>query len=232
MELPVVWVRIAAVIMWTACGPRPPVIPTTLETGELNPRSPGYTLEQAVARLTDFRDAMCACKEEACTHVVSDDVISWQQALSSASVARGWTFTEVDQAYMDKLTDEMIQCSRALASDRPPRNVKPNHLEARWLAGYSNIVPDGIDKVEISRLRLAKVVTAMRMCIGTDGNVSSLKLMKSSGFPDYDARIEHGMSTWRYLPSLIDGKVAPMCTIVTFTYTQKEAALFETPPTP
>ena len=52
------------------------------------------------------------------------------------------------------------------------------------------------------------------------GNVASVTQLKSTGFAAHDARIIEQMRTWTYRPFLIDGKPAPVCTAVTFIYSQ------------
>jgi len=46
--------------------------------------------------------------------------------------------------------------------------------------------------------------------------------LKSTGFPGYDTTIKHTIeTTWRYAPYLVNGKAIPVCTAVTFIYSQQ-----------
>ena len=67
-----------------------------------------------------------------------------------------------------------------------------------------------------------KLVGAFKLCLATTGSVSSVTMLKSSGFPDYDAKILREMRTvWRYQPYTVDAKAVPVCTAVTFIYASK-----------
>jgi len=103
----------------------------------------------------------------------------------------------------------------------PPPSVAPTQLEGSRISGDKNIVPDNVTKVEIARSVKGKIVTALKFCLSTDGSVSSVSLLKSSGFPAYDAKIQREMRTWRYRPYVVNGKATPVCSAVTYIYSQK-----------
>ena len=47
-------------------------------------------------------------------------------------------------------------------------------------------------------------------------------MLKSSGFPSYDAKIKNKMQNeWKYKPYAVNGRAVPVCTAVTFIYSQK-----------
>ena len=50
---------------------------------------------------------------------------------------------------------------------------------------------------------------------------AELNVIKASGFPAYDQKIQREMRNWKYRPFMINGKAAPVCTAVTFIYQQK-----------
>ena len=58
----------------------------------------------------------------------------------------------------------------------------------------------------------------LQICIADSGAVSSIKQLRSTGYPAYDRRLESGMSAWRYRPLLIDNKAVAACGSVTFIY--------------
>jgi outer membrane biosynthesis protein TonB len=103
----------------------------------------------------------------------------------------------------------------------PPQNVAPTALKANQIAGEQQIIPDDVTKIEIQRSGKAKVVASYKMCINAAGNPQSVTMLKSTGFPAYDAKIKREMDNWRYRPFLINGRAAPVCTAVTFIYSQK-----------
>ncbi|HEU4731233.1 MAG TPA: hypothetical protein VFT22_25240 [Kofleriaceae bacterium] len=104
----------------------------------------------------------------------------------------------------------------------PPQNVAPQALDANRIAGEKNIVPDDVTKTEISRSGKEKIIGSYKLCITAEGNINSVVQLKSTGFPAYDQRITSTIrGEWRYRPFMVNGKAAPVCTAVTFIYTQR-----------
>jgi hypothetical protein len=103
----------------------------------------------------------------------------------------------------------------------PPQNVPPTLLEGSRISGEKMIVPDDVTKTEIQRSGKEKLVGSYKLCIDTSGVPSSVKQLKSTGFAAYDTKIITKMKAWRYKPYTVDGKTVPVCTAVTFVYTQK-----------
>jgi hypothetical protein len=102
----------------------------------------------------------------------------------------------------------------------PASNVSPTVLESRRLTGSKLIEPDDASKQEIAKSGKAKIVAAFKLCVDTRGAVSSVRRLKSSGFLAYDTKLERAMKTWTYAPFKVDGNPAPVCTAITFVYTQ------------
>ena len=102
----------------------------------------------------------------------------------------------------------------------PPSNVPPTLLEGYRIAGTKLIPPDDATKTNITRSGVSKIVGSFKLCVDVTGTVSSVNLLKSTGFSDYDAKLQREMRTWRYRPYEIDGKPVPVCTAVTFIYSQ------------
>ena len=103
----------------------------------------------------------------------------------------------------------------------PPQTVAPTALEASRISGDKNIAPDDVTKTEINRSGKDRLVGSFKLCITVDGAISQVNMIKSTGFPAYDSRISskiHG--EWRYKPFNVNGKAVPVCTAVTFIYTQ------------
>jgi len=102
-----------------------------------------------------------------------------------------------------------------------PKPVAPNMLEAMRIAGNKDISPDDTTKTEIKMSGKDRIVSAQRLCIDASGNVTSVSQARASGFSAYDAKIQREMRLWRYRPVTIDGKAVPVCTVVTFIYSQR-----------
>jgi len=104
----------------------------------------------------------------------------------------------------------------------PPVNVAPTMLEGQRIAGEKLIVPDDVTKTDIQRSGKDKIITSYKLCIDTGGNVTSVSTLKTSGYPPYDQKIHRTIKNeWRYRPYAVNGKVVPVCTAVTFIYSQK-----------
>ena len=102
-----------------------------------------------------------------------------------------------------------------------PQNVAPTALEQQRISGEKNIVPEDVTKTEIQRSGKTKIVGSFKICLNTGGGVQNVQMLKSTGFAAYDQKIQREMRSWRYRPFLINGKAAPVCTAVTFIYSQK-----------
>ena len=103
----------------------------------------------------------------------------------------------------------------------PPQNVAPATLEASRIAGNKNIEPTDVTKTEIQRSGKSKVIGSFKLCLTTEGAISVVSMLKSTGFPPYDQTIMSRMrAEWRYRPFMVNGKAVPVCTAVTFIYSQ------------
>jgi protein TonB len=104
----------------------------------------------------------------------------------------------------------------------PPQNVAPQALDANRVSGEKNIVPDDVTKTEISRSGKDRLIGSYKVCISTEGNIAQVNQLKSTGFTSYDQKIVSTIrGEWRYRPFMVNGKAAPVCTAVTFIYSQK-----------
>jgi protein TonB len=103
----------------------------------------------------------------------------------------------------------------------PPQNVAPATLEASRIAGNKNIEPTDVTKTEIQRSGKSKVIGSFKLCLSLEGVISAVSMLKSTGFPAYDQTIMSRMrAEWRYRPFMVNGKAVPVCTAVTFIYSQ------------
>jgi len=104
----------------------------------------------------------------------------------------------------------------------PPQNVPPTLLEGSRVAGEKMIVPDDNTKTEIQRSGKDKLIGSFKLCLNLSGEVTSVTMLKSTGFPAYDGKIQGKMrGEWKYRPYAVNGKAVPVCTAVTFIYSQK-----------
>ena len=102
----------------------------------------------------------------------------------------------------------------------PPQVVPQQALEAQRVSGDKSISPDDETKQLIRRSGSSRVVATVKMCISAGGTVTSINVIKSSGYPAYDRKIQAKMREWRYRPFQVNGKATPVCSPVTFIYNQ------------
>jgi protein TonB len=103
-----------------------------------------------------------------------------------------------------------------------PQNVPPTLLEGSRIAGEKQIIPDDVTKTEIQRSGKDKIIGSFKLCINAVGEVTSVNMLKSTTFPAYDQKIQGKMrGEWKYRPYAVNGKAVPVCTAVTFIYSQK-----------
>ncbi len=103
-----------------------------------------------------------------------------------------------------------------------PQIVAPTMLEASRIAGTKDIVPEEVTKTDIQRSGKDRVVGSFKLCLSAAGDITSVTQIKSTGFGAYDSKILNTMRTeWKYKPFAVNGKAVPVCTAVTFIYTQK-----------
>lgn len=102
-----------------------------------------------------------------------------------------------------------------------PRAVAATVLEQQRIAGDKRILPDDATALRLARDGTSEVRGMVKLCLDTQGQVRSTDVLRSTGFADYDAKLEREMQTWRYRPYSVDGVAAPVCTVVTFIYRQR-----------
>lgn len=105
------------------------------------------------------------------------------------------------------------------ADDDPP-DVVHVAVEAKRISGSKNIYPSDAVKTAIQQRGIGGFDVAVKVCVGVDGKVSDVRLLKPSGFVGYDVDLINGIAAWRYEPFMIDGIPAPSCGLVNFAYRQ------------
>jgi hypothetical protein len=103
-----------------------------------------------------------------------------------------------------------------------PTVVAPAALDANRIAGDKSIVPDETTMDAISRSGADKLTSSFKVCVNAEGAIATVSQLKSSGFPQYDEKIQNTIrKEWRYKPYLVNGKATPVCTAFRFIYSQK-----------
>lgn len=99
-----------------------------------------------------------------------------------------------------------------------PQRVPPNALESLRVGARTDPVPDESDAQAMAHGTQPVLLAYVKLCVDAAGEPSSVVLLKSSGFPDYDAKLRAAVRTWRYRPFVVDGNARPVCTDVSFRY--------------
>ena len=97
----------------------------------------------------------------------------------------------------------------------------PEGTPLRRRSGESMIIPDDPTKVEIQQSGVSRVSGQFRICIDRTGKVESVLPFRPTGVPAYDRKIVAGVRTWIYQPYLDATGPIPVCTAVTFIYSQR-----------
>jgi len=98
----------------------------------------------------------------------------------------------------------------------PPTVIKASVLETHRLTGVPEIEPDPDDRTPPAGQKT--VGAAVKICVDTAGKVSAVKILKSSGRPSYDAKIEREVKAWTFRPVMGEGQPVDVCTVMTFLY--------------
>lgn len=110
-------------------------------------------------------------------------------------------------------------CSSRCTREQPPRVVVAHLIEGQRIAGNPQIAAPESVRAVMQRQGARRAVGSIEMCLSRTGAVSNLKLLRSTGYPEYDSALIAGMRTWRYRPYRLDsGAAVPVCTVVTFVY--------------
>jgi len=113
--------------------------------------------------------------------------------------------------------------ARSLVSVPPApgsQNLPPRLLEGNRVAGTKSVVPDDATKVAIAMAGRDKIIGSFKLCIGVDGVVKHVTLLRTTEFAAYDEKILREMRAWQYSPYRVNGNAVPVCTAVTFIYRQ------------
>jgi TonB family protein len=99
-----------------------------------------------------------------------------------------------------------------------PQVVPPHLLSGRRIGGDDRIAAPDAVRLAMVRADEAQLLASIKMCLARDGRVRDLTVLRSSGYPEYDAELLRQMRRWRYEPYQVSGEPVPVCTAVTFIY--------------
>ncbi|HEY0988304.1 MAG TPA: hypothetical protein VGD80_14675, partial [Kofleriaceae bacterium] len=70
-----------------------------------------------VAKMGEFKERMCACKDKACSDKVTEDMGKWSQEQSKASADKEARPNEEDAKKMMAVSDEMNKCLQKILTE-------------------------------------------------------------------------------------------------------------------
>jgi TonB family protein len=110
-------------------------------------------------------------------------------------------------------------CS-ATCTGEPPKVaiVPPALMTSIRISGDTQIHPSDTDKTMMMRDGTSRTVGVLKVCVATGGQVSSVSIVNSTKYSQYDARLVAGVRDWRYRPYLVENRPTPFCGMVTFVY--------------
>jgi hypothetical protein len=146
-------------------------------------------------------------------------------AAAVETAVRGWTtspFTRGGKAMrvcaIERHAASPVEPPTPTSPPGAPINIPPQALEANRIAGKLEITPDEKTKKAILASKKNRLVGSWKLCLNNRGAISEVTVLKGTGVPAYDAKVESDMRGWRYRPWLVDGKAVPICTVVTVIY--------------
>lgn len=98
-----------------------------------------------------------------------------------------------------------------------PRVVPFAALQSQQISGPRTIQPSRRDAEAMAASGKA-VLGVVTLCLDDKGAPTEVTPVRSTGYPDYDARIRSGVEAWRFRPQLVDGNPVAVCSSVTITF--------------
>jgi hypothetical protein len=212
----------------------PTITPETLESlrtaGQRDPAIPGVTNEPTTAIYAWVKTCIDGEGKVTGTHVREASTPAAAR-LFLAAIA-DWSFKPFAPAgqplpvcslvVLGKPFADVVKSAEIPMPTRMPDNklmmISPHSLHR--ISGNRLVVPDDKTKTAIHNAGISRVVGTYQFCINEAGHIGDLAMLRSTGVPPYDAEILREISHWEYAPYVDEGKVIPVCTAVTFVYTQ------------
>jgi len=87
--------------------------------------------------------------------------------------------------------------------------------------GKFEIAPSDDEKLELAKAGQERIIGSFFFCLDAAGKVTDVKLLRTTGVPSYDQRIETTMRGWEFGPYVDDGKPISPCSVLTLSYSQR-----------
>lgn len=102
----------------------------------------------------------------------------------------------------------------------PPKvaSVAPPMMAALRVRGETQIHPPRTVQTQMLREGNTRVVASIKVCIATSGDVSSVSMIGTTKYPEYDQEIVSTARRWQYRPYTVGGVPTAACSAVSFVY--------------
>lgn len=99
-----------------------------------------------------------------------------------------------------------------------PIIVAPPALKAQRFKGETQVPPPDVVKTQMQRDDHKRAVGTFKLCVDTQGAVSSVTTIASTKYAAYDAKLMTAIRAWEYHPFMVGGKPVAVCSTVSFVY--------------
>lgn len=99
-----------------------------------------------------------------------------------------------------------------------PAMVTPTVAAGLRIAGNEKIYPPDTVKLAMQRDGTSAVNATVKICIDKGGAIDEVRLMKKTGYADYDRELEQQIRRWKYRPYQVNGVETTMCTAIQINY--------------
>lgn len=105
--------------------------------------------------------------------------------------------------------------------DDKPITIPPNDLSLMRTGGNPLVYPTDLTKNAMLRDGRMRSQGVVMVCVSETGSIASVKLIGTTKYPEYDARLVDAVRGWTYKPYAARGRALKVCGTVTFQYSLK-----------
>lgn len=100
----------------------------------------------------------------------------------------------------------------------PPRTIGKDVLAALRVSGETQILPSASTQTAMLRDGVDSTRGTIKLCLSPQGAVTSVAMLNSTRYDDYDRALLSAVRGWRYRPYTVDGAGVSACSIVQFVF--------------
>ncbi len=116
---------------------------------------------------------------------------------------------------------EAPQQPPVVAEKKQVTTIPPVVLRGLRIRGETQLQPPDVIKTTMMRDGTTRSMATFKVCLAATGDVTSVVMLRSSGYAGYDAVLTAGLATWGYRPYTLNGRAIEVCGVITFVYEMK-----------